>query len=224
MTEQTRALILCGGWEGHDPVNVSNIFASQLRQNGFQIDVSNTLDSLRDGTKLQGLDLIVPVWTMGTILPEQAAPLIAAVEGGVGLAGCHGGMGDAFRNDTGFQFVVGGQFVAHPGNDGVRYMVNITDHDHVITRGISDFEVCSEQYYMHVDPAVKVLATTHVPAADGPHVPNGEVDMPVTWTKMYGKGRVFYTSIGHNASVFDIPEALEMTTRGLLWAARRESA
>jgi type 1 glutamine amidotransferase len=119
--------------------------------------------------------------------------------------------------------MTGGQWVAHPGNDGTNYRVNIVERDHSITRGIEDFDVSSEQYYMHVDPAVKVLASTRFPVAPGPHVPNGQVDMPVTWIKYYGKGRVFYCSLGHQADIVELPPVLDMCTRGLLWAAGVET-
>ena len=219
MGKQKSALIVWGGWDGHEPDKVAEVFRRQLAANGFDVEVSNTLDAYKDAEKLKGLDLIVPMWTMGSITPEQLHPLLQAVQGGVGIAGCHGGMCDSFRAETEYQFMTGGQWVSHPGGDGVKYRVHITDRDHFITRGIDDFDVQSEQYYLHVDPAVKVLATTRFPVADGPHVLNGEFDMPVTWTKYYGKGRVFYTSLGHHADNFDTPQALEMATRGLLWAA-----
>jgi uncharacterized protein len=213
------ALIVWGGWEGHEPEQVARIFEAALLQHAFRVEVSNTLDSFRDLASLQTLKLIVPVYTMATIEVEQLQPLIEAVKGGVGIGGCHGGMCDAFRLETEYQFMTGGQWVAHPGNDGTNYRVNITNREHFITKGIHDFDVSSEQYYMHVDPAVQVLATTTFPVADGPHVPNGKVDMPVAWTKYYGKGRVFYCSLGHQANIVALPPVLEMCTRGLLWAA-----
>ena len=118
--------------------------------------------------------------------------------------------------------MTGGQWVSHPGNDGVEYIVKITNPNHVITQGIGDLHIKSEQYYLHTDPANKVLATTRFPSpgADGPHVTNGEFEMPVVWTRMYGQGRVFYNSLGHNATVVRQPDVLELTTRGLLWAAK----
>jgi type 1 glutamine amidotransferase len=165
------------------------------------------------------LDLIVPAYTMGNISETQLNGVCAAVRGGVGIAGCHGGMCDAFRSATEWHFMTGGQWVAHPGGNDVEYKVKITDKTHPITRGLSDFSVRSEQYYLHVDPAVKVLATTRFPTADGPHVANGPVDMPVAWTKLYGSGRIFYCSLGHQLEVMGIPEAREMMRRGFLWAA-----
>lgn len=207
-----RALIVWGGWDGHEPDKVAAIFDRVLRSRGFETEVSNTLDSFKDKEKLARLDLVIPIWTMGQISGEQLGPLLEAVRGGVGIAGCHGGMGDAFRNETEYQFMCGGQWVAHPGGI-VTYTVNIKDHSHPITRGISDFSITSEQYYMHVDPAIHVLATTTFPDY-------GAV-MPVVWTKTYGSGRVFYNSLGHVAKDFDVPENLEIMTRGMLWAAER---
>jgi uncharacterized protein len=217
-----KALITWGGWAGHDPENVAKVFERILKQHKFDVEVSNTLDAFNDAAKLKSLDLIVPHWTMSKITKEQCAAISAAVQDGVGLAGIHGGMCDAFRENTEWQFMTGGQFVAHPGNDGTKYKVSISAK-HWITEGIADYEVCSEQYYMHIDPAVKVLATTQFPVADGPHVVNGPVTMPVNWIKQWGKGRVFYCALGHNAGVVEQPETLKTITRGFLWAANAEN-
>lgn len=223
MPTEKKALIVWGGWDGHEPEHVAGLFAAGLRRHGVAVTVSDTLDTLRDSALLQALDVIVPIWTMGHIEKDQLQPLLDAVAGGVGLAGCHGGMCDAFRDATEYQFMTGGQWVAHPGNDGVNYTVRITDPEHFITAGSpAEFAVSSEQYYMHTDPANKVLAVTRFPTVDGPHVPNGPVDMPVVWTKVYGQGRVFYCSLGHHADVVAQPEVLRLCLRGTLWAAHAE--
>jgi uncharacterized protein len=205
------ALIVQGGWEGHQPKEVSHLLAEALKRDGFGVEVSDTLDAFLDGDKLKALSLIVPIWTMGTIKREQLLPVLAAVKSGVGLAGCHGGMCDAFRNETEWQFMTGGQWVAHPGNDGRHYVVNIVD-DNAITAGIADFEVRTEKYYMHVDPAIRVLATTAFEDY-------GDAVMPVVWTKTYGAGRVYYNSLGHQANIVALPQVLTMMARGMRWAA-----
>ena len=218
-----QALIVWGGWDGHQPRQLSEVFGKQLEEIGFDVQVSNILDAFKE-IDLKGLDLIVPIWTMGQISGEQIQPVLAAVAGGVGLAGCHGGMCDAFRDNTEWQFMTGGQWVAHPGNDSVRYAVNVVKGSDPIVEGIEDFEVTSEQYYLHVDPAVKVLATTRFPIADGPHFGNGPVDMPVIWTKMWGKGRVFYNSLGHTAAMMENAPLPILMKRGFQWAAGGSSA
>jgi hypothetical protein len=215
-----KALIVWGGWDGHEPDKLAKLFERVLKEENFQVEVSNTLDAFKDEAELMGLNLIVPIWTMGKISGEQANPVFKAVQSGVGIAGCHGGMCDAFREHTEWQFMTGGQWVSHPGNDGTKHRVSITNVKHTITAGISDFDVSSEQYYMHVDPACRVLATTRFPVADGPHVGNGPVDMPVVWTKMYGAGKVFYNSLGHHADVMESEPCLTIQRRGFLWAAR----
>jgi type 1 glutamine amidotransferase len=215
-----KALIVWGGWDGHQPKQVAEIFRGVLSEAGFAVEVADTLDAFKDAPKLMGLNLIVPVWTMGNISNEQLNPVLDAVKSGVGIAGCHGGMCDSFRVATEWQFMTGGQWIAHPGNDGTKYRVNITKVKSPITDGIADFDVTSEQYYMHVDPAIKVLATTRFPLADGPHVGNGPVDMPVVWTKVYGQGRVFYNSLGHQANVIASEPALTLMRRGFDWAAK----
>jgi type 1 glutamine amidotransferase len=215
----TSVLIVCGGWEGHRPQETGRLLADALEARGARAAVLDTLDVFRDAGRMRTFDAIVPVWTMGTIEPAELAGLLGAVEQGAGLAGCHA-MCDAFRNETEYQFAAGGQFVAHPGGSGVTYDVRIADPDHEITRGLADFSVTSEQYYLHVDPANHVLATTRFPVADGPHVPNGEVQMPAAWTRRHGQGRVFYCSVGHDPDVLGEPAPLELVVRGILWAAR----
>jgi type 1 glutamine amidotransferase len=211
------ALMIWGGWDGHEPKQCVEIFAPLLEAKGYHVRIADTLDVLLEADSLRALDLITPVWTMGAITPEQEKGLLTAIEGGVGLAGWHGGMGDAFRNNTEYQFMVGGQWVAHPGNI-IDYTVNITNHDDPITAGLADFRMHSEQYYMHVDPANDVLATT---TFSGEHCPwiAGTV-MPVVWKRRWGQGRVFYTSLGHVAADFDVTEAREIVLRGMLWASK----
>jgi type 1 glutamine amidotransferase len=213
-------LVVYGGWDGHQPREVGELLARTLREDGFDVDLSDSLAALSDERRLRDLNLLVPHWTMGRIDDAQLAPVLAAVrEGRLNVAGCHGGMCDAFRENTEWHFMTGGQWVAHPGNDGTRYCVNISATPSPITEGIEDFDVSSEQYYMHVDPAVRVLATTRFPVADGPHAPNGAVDMPVLWTKLYGKGRVFYSSIGHTPQAVASEPHLTLLRRGFRWAA-----
>jgi type 1 glutamine amidotransferase len=162
-------------------------------------------------------DLIVPVWTMGEIQQEQLKGLSEAVAFGVGLAGWHGGMGDSFRNATDYQFMVGGQWVAHPGGV-IDYRVNITNHTDPITAGLEDFDMHSEQYYMHVDPGNEVLATTTFNGERNAWI-DGTV-MPVVWKRKWGSGKVFYCSLGHVSADFSVPEAREIVRRGMLWATR----
>lgn len=210
-------LLVYGGWEGHNPKGFKDLFLPWLKSQGFNVTVSNSLDIYSDQTKMKQYDLIIQSWTMGNLTGEQEKGLTEAVKNGTGLAGCHGGLGDSFRSNTNYLFMVGGQFVAHPGGK-IRYKVNIEDHNDPITKGLSDFYVNSEQYYMLVDPAINILATT---TFSGEHAKWIEgVKMPVVWKKKFGKGKVFYSSIGHSISDFDIPEVMEIMKRGILWAIK----
>ncbi|MCK5129493.1 MAG: ThuA domain-containing protein, partial [Clostridiales bacterium] len=189
-----KALIIWGGWSEHQPEQVAKKLEGMLLDNGFDVNVSNDLNVLLNEDYLKSQDLIVPCITNHEITPQQLNPLLEAVASGVGLAGAHGGLGDSFRKEFFYQFMVGGQWVAHPGNDGVTYTVNVKKNtSSPIIDNIDDFEVCSEQYYLHVDPVVNVLMTTKFPVVNGYHGTNGAVDMPVMWTKMWGYGRVFYS-------------------------------
>jgi uncharacterized protein len=212
-----KALMVWGGWEGHEPKQCVDVFAPFLREQGYEVEISNTLDAYLDAAKMKALSLIVPVWTMGTITHEQEVGLLEAVKSGIGIAGWHGGMGDSFRNNTEYQFMVGGQWVAHPGGV-IDYDVNILDHDDPITAGLKDFHMHSEQYYLHVDPANEVLATTTFGGEYAPWI-KGTV-MPTVWKRMWGAGRVFYTSLGHVAKDFEVLEARTIVQRGMLWASK----
>lgn len=214
-----KALIFQGGWQGHTPKETSEVFEDILKTEKFDVTVVDSMEILGDYDKIRYFDLFVPVWTMGEINNEQCENICKAVENGAGIAGCHGGMCDSFRNSTQWQFMTGAQWVAHPGNSEVTYKVNLLSNSE-FTDGMSDFSVISEQYYIHVDPAVTVYATTTFPIADGPHKTNGTVKVPVVFTKMWGKGKVFYNSLGHTWETFNIPEARELMRRGFLWATR----
>jgi type 1 glutamine amidotransferase len=210
------ALIVWGGWNGHEPEKGAHIVAGMLKQEGFEVRLENTTRAFADPA-IAGLSLIVPIYTMSKIEKAEVENLTRAVQGGVGLGGYHGGMCDAFRDAVAYQFMCGGQWVAHPGNI-IDYRVNITRRDDPIMEGIGDFAYRSEQYYMHVDPSNEVLATT---TFSGEHAPWIEgVVMPVVWKRHHGQGRVFYSSLGHVASEFDVPEMRTIVKRGLLWAAR----
>ncbi len=212
-----QALSVYGGWEGHEPELTAPRFARILEGHGYAVGLEQTLDAFEDTDRMARYDLIVPVYTQSEISKEQEAGLLGAVRAGAGLGGWHGGMGDAFRWSTEYQFACGGQWVAHPGNI-IDYRVNIVDHDDPITTGLNDFDMHSEQYFLHVDPSNEVLVTT---TFSGEHAPwiAGTV-MPVVWKRMYGEGKVFYCSLGHVDADFEVTEAQTLVERGLLWATR----
>ena len=212
-----KALMVYGGWDGHEPKQTSDRFAAYLRTQGFEVIQSPTLDSYLDESLMSSLSLIVNTVTCGSITGEQWNGLNKAVSSGVGLAGWHGGIVDAFRGNVDYQWMTGGQFVSHPGNLK-EYEVHITGWEDPIMAGLNDFKMNSEQYYMLVEPSNLVLATT---TFDGVHDPlrKGTV-MPVVWKRIWGKGRVFVNCLGHVNSDFEVPEARIITERGLLWASK----
>jgi type 1 glutamine amidotransferase len=210
------ALIVWGGWDGHTPEQSARLVGSILEEHDFKVVIEPTTEAFADAG-LGEFDLIIPAVTMSRIEREELTNLLAAVRAGTGLAGFHGLMCDSFRNEPDYQFMTGGQWVAHPGNI-IDYTVNVTKPDDPIVAGIGDFPYRSEQYYMHFDPSVEVLATTtftgeYVEEIDG-------VVMPVVWKRRFGKGRVFYSSLGHVADEFQVPQMRTIFERGALWAAR----
>ena len=212
-----RALVLWGGWQGHDPEECADLYRTWLEDDGFDVRVETDTQVLSDPA-LADLSLIVPIYTMSTIEKETAKNLASAIERGVGLAGHHGGMSDAFRDSVVYQFVVGGQWVAHPGGI-IDYAVDVTRKDDPIMQGVpSSFPYTSEQYYMHIDPSVEVLATT---TFSGEHASwTKGVAMPVVWKRTYGKGRVFHCTLGHGVAEFANPHMSKIIRRGINWAAK----
>ena len=210
------ALIFFGGWVGHEPTETSEVIEGWLKEDGYDVTRQEGTACLTE-LDLGQFDLIVPNMTMAEIAKEEAQALTAAVQSGTGLAGYHGATGDSFRANTDYQFMVGGQFVAHPGNV-IDYTVNVTKGADAIMEGISDFAYTSEQYYMHVDPANEVLATT---TFSGEHAEwTKGVVMPVVWKRRHGQGRVFYSALGHKAAEFERHEMATILRRGLHWATR----
>lgn len=212
-----QALIVWGGWDGHEPEEGARVVKAMLEEEGFGVRVETTTEIFADPS-IADLSLIVPIYTMAKLAKNEELNLTKAVEGGVGLGGYHGGMCDAFREATEYQFMCGGQWVAHPGNI-IDYRVDITRRDDPIMNGIDDFSYRSEQYYMHVDPSNEVLATT---TFSGEHASWIEgVVMPVVWKRRHGKGRVFYSALGHAAKEFAVPQMNDISSRPGMGGALR---
>ncbi|WP_129771688.1 ThuA domain-containing protein [Streptomyces sp. L-9-10] len=217
-SEARRALVVRGGWEGHQPVAITELFLPFLRDRGFDIRISDTLDVYTDAELLAATDLVVQCWTMGEITAEQSAGLTAAVLAGTGLAGWHGGIVDSFRGDVGYQLLTGGQFLMHPPGFSDHEVTLVEERaGHPVIAGLSDFGVHTEKYWLATDPLIDVLATTEFAADEERARP---VTMPAVWTRTWGEGRVFVSTIGHKPDDFDVPEVRVLTERGLLWASR----
>lgn len=244
-----RAYIFWGGWLGHEPDLLGARFQKMLEAENFEVIREDTLDRLDDIEFLRSVDLIIPLWTQGDLEDWKMFNISDVVNEGVGIAGCHGGMCDAFRWSVEWQFMTGSQWVSHPGDPWLHHCSKLTEENRKflhekhpetsvpgafwttyevnfkknsaspLIEGLDDFTVTTEQYYLHVDPCIDVLATTDV-KTEGPHKANGIVRMPVVYTKRWGKGKVFYNSMGHHDDIFDIPQVAEVQRRGFLWAAR----
>ena len=202
------------------PVPASDRYGKVLRESGFEVTLSDSLDSYLDEARLAATDLVVQCWTMGTMSSQQADGLSHAVRSGTGFAGWHGGIVDAFRGEPLYSLVTGGQFVYHP-RGFVRYQVRpVADRaDHPVLAGVEAFTLTTEQYYVHVDPGIDVLAVSDF-VADPAYPDLAGVVMPVTWTRRWGRGRVFVTTIGHSVSDLEVPQVDAMIRAGMAWAAR----
>jgi type 1 glutamine amidotransferase len=215
------ALVVNGGWEGHEPAPKAALVRAWLEAAGFKVKMADSLAAF-ETENLKNYKLIVPIWSVmaGAVITDtQAAKVVEAVAEGVGVAGFHNGL-FSFPGKFEWGFMAGAHWVAHPGGGKVKYTVNIKKvTGHPVIEGTDDFEFCSEQFYLHTDPAVMVLATTRFPVADGPHAVNGAVDMPVVFVKRWGKGRVSYCSLGHTAAEVEAGPPATLIKRCLLWSA-----
>ena len=211
-----RALLVWGGWEGHTPEQSADVVEAMLLSHDYAVVKESTTQAFAD-PNLADFDLIVPVVTMSTIKEEELTNLIKVVRAGTGLAGFHGTMGDSFRNEPSYQFMTGGQWVAHPG-DIIDYEIKVSKPDDPIMAGIDDFHYRSEQYYMHYDPSVEILATTTFDGSCFSEIDG--VTMPVAWKRNFGLGKVFYSALGHVADEFTVKPMRLIFERGALWATR----
>jgi len=231
---QRSALVVRGGWDGHNPLEATARFVPHLERNGFEVRIEDSPEIYTDSEVMAGTDLVLQCYTMGTASDEAVQGLRSAVAAGTGFAGWHGGIADSFRNSSDYLHLVGGQFACHPpkephlidpdagpANNYLHYTVNIRPKaaDHPIVAGLRDFDLLTEQYWVLSDEYIEVLATTTLPArADDPwHQP---VTSPAIWTRLWGKGRIFVATPGHSVDVLDDPNVRTVIERGLLWASR----
>ena len=218
----TRALYLFGGWPGHEPYAMAQWARPIFDELAFQVDETNDIFALDQD--LTGYDIIILGWnnavTTETLTAAQEKRLWDAVLAGTGVAGWHGPAA-AFRSSLSYHWMIGGSFVGHPGGEGFPhpYTVDVVDPTHEVMRGVASFPVASEQYYVMTDPDIHVLAET---TFDGAHYPwlNGKT-CPAAWVRHWGKGRVFYHSIGHDVGNMADENVRRLTRQGLEWAARR---
>jgi uncharacterized protein len=211
-----KALLVRGGWDGHQPVACTDLFVPFLQHQGFSVDIADSLEVYADPAALADASLIVQCWTGGTLTPEQERGLVDRVRQGAGFAGWHGGIVATAPASPDYQFLVGGRFICHPGGF-VDYTVDVTG-EHEIVAGLDSFAVHTEQYFCHVDPTNTVLATTTFTGAHGAPETAGAV-MPVVWVRRFGRGRVFVSTLGHAPEDLRVPATRTLTERGLRWAA-----
>jgi uncharacterized protein len=231
------ALIVRGGWDGHQPIEATELFIPFLEEHGFDVRIEESNEIYTDREVMDGADLILQLVTMSTITPEALAGLRRAVEeGGTGFAGWHGGIADSYRNSEWYLQMVGGQFAVHPSkapdqlhgaqdDNYLPYTVHMTDlgRTHEITAGIGDFDLVTEQYWVLHDDLNDVLATTTHPVQ--PYHPwHRPITSPAIWTRLWGEGRIFVSTPGHRVEILEDPNVKTIIERGLLWAARKEEA
>jgi len=228
------AIVVRGGWDGHSPVEATNMFIPHLEANGFEVRIFDSPAPYADAALMAQTDLIMQCNTMSTIERDQVRGLKQAIHNGTGMAGWHGGIADSYRDSSEYLHLIGAQFAEHPSlhdpatdtmtgpeRNYVPYRVNMLPEaaDHPITQGLSDFELVTEQYWVLWDRYLDVLATTTQRVR--PWDPwNREVTSPAIWTRQWGKGRIFVCTPGHSLDVLEHPTVRTVVERGLLWASR----
>ena len=232
MTSNKTALVVRGGWDGHRPVEATELFIPFLEGTGYDVRVEESPKIYADADFMAGVDLIMQCMTMSSIEGNEFDGLRTAVEKGTGLAGWHGGIADSYRNTSDYLHLIGGQFACHPGkhpherigeqsDNFVAHTVNILPAaaEHPITLGISDFDLVTEQYWVLADDYIDVLATTTQRARDGDPW-HREVTSPAIWTRQWGRGRIFVATPGHSVETLEDSNVRTIIERGLLWASR----
>lgn len=233
MTQRTRqALVVRGGWDGHQPVEATDRFIPFLEGHGFEVTVHEHPAVYADAAVMAGIDLIVQCNTMNTIEKGEIAGLRAAVAAGTGLAGWHGGIADSYRSEADYLQLIGGQFAHHPvkhpslctGEQSdyyIPYRVDVLPDAaaHPIMAGIDSFDLVSEQYWVLSDDYNDVLATTTLAAREW-DAWSRPITSPAVWTRQWGEGRVFVSTAGHNVAVLENENVTTIIERGLLWASR----
>ena len=227
-----QALVVRGGWDGHRPVESTELFLPFLEANGYVVQVEESPAIYADAEAMSRVDLIVQCVTMSEITHDQLVGLRAAVARGTGFTGWHGGIADSYRASSDYLHLVGGQFATHPGREPgggtgtaddnyLTYTVNITDigRQHPITAGIDDFELTTEQYWVLHDDLIDVLATTTHPTQPW-HPWHRPVTSPAIWTRQWGEGRIVVSTPGHSPEVLQDPNVRTIIERGMLWATR----
>ena len=228
----SRALIVRGGWDGHQPVETTNLFAHFLQENGFEVQIEESSKVYANASVMDDIDLIVQANTMNSIEQDELKGLVSAVTSGTGLAGWHGGIADSYRNSPSYLHMIGGQFAHHPAvspelrrgeqsDNYIPYTINIVPErrSHPIVESIDDFDLITEQYWVLTDSLSDVLATTTIAAREFDHW-HQPVTCPAVWTRQWGKGRVFVSTPGHRLEVVENPSVRTIIERGLLWASR----
>jgi uncharacterized protein len=211
-----QALIVRGGAEFHQPVETTESFRPFLEASGYTVTVRESLSAYDDDALLARTNLIIQCWTGGDLTPSQSLNLRSAVRSGVGFAGWHGGIVAAF-GDRLYQQMTGGVFVCHPGDFTPHNL--IVSSAHPIVAGISEVALHTERYWVLADGLSDVHATVTFPVSpDDPW--ERPVTHPAVWTRSWGLGRIFVSTVGHHLPDLDVPEIRRLTERGLRWATR----
>jgi type 1 glutamine amidotransferase len=233
MTEaHKQALVVRGGWEGHQPTEATDLFIPFLKASGYSVRVEASPRVYADASYMPSVDLIVQCNTMATIERQELDGLRAAIEAGTGMAGWHGGIADSYRNSSDYLHLIGGQFACHPGkppaerigqqsDNYVPYRINMLPQaaEHPITQGIGDFDLVTEQYWVLCDSYIDVLAITTQAVRDWDPWTR-PVRSPAIWTRQWGKGRIFVCTPGHRVEILKDAHVHTIIERGMLWASR----
>ncbi len=232
-----RALVVRGGWEGHHPVEATELFIPFLKEQGYEVRIEESPEVYADADELAATDLVLQSMTMSSIEKDAFEGLRTAIENGMGFTGWHGGIADSYRASSDYLQLVGGQFATHPskhpddvvGNSEednyLPYTVEITDlgREHPITHGIPDFDLETEQYWVLHDDLIDVLATTTHPAPPW-HPWHRPIVSPAVWTRQWGKGRIAVATPGHSIDVLQNEHVRTIIERSILWVSRDVSA
>jgi type 1 glutamine amidotransferase len=202
-----KALLIWGGWDGHKPLEVADRIGAELEKRNYEVTKTSHFGCLLNEEELYSYDVIVPIWSCGIKSDIYLNELADAIKSGIGLATFHGGI-NWFDQDEYYR-IIGGFYLHDTKCES--YEVVIANKDHIITKGQSDFEIYNEKYFLQVDPTNDILASANFSG----------IEMPIAWTRSYGKGQVFYTTFAHQPEDLFGNNSLEMLLNGIEWCTRK---
>ena len=193
---------------------------SSLKHDAFDIDITRDASILTTDT-LNRYDAVV-FYTTGELpmTVDQQTAFLEFIRNGGGFVGIHSAT-DTFYDWPEYGALIGGYFDNHPWREEVS--VRVEDQTHPATQHLSErFQINDEiyQFKQWSRDRVNVLMSLDTQSVDTTRdsVHRSDNDFALTWSHSYGDGRVFYTALGHEETVWQDDRFQRLIVNGIVWA------